>query len=104
VSSLTEILRNGARELLARAVEIELQVFLETTAELKLPDEAFASRSAVGPTPAYAGVKALLREWDQTGITGVDKITIRTIAPIMQSDEAKAAIVANVARSRNRIR
>ncbi|MGY3619342.1 hypothetical protein ACVJGD_005538 [Bradyrhizobium sp. USDA 10063] len=47
---LTEILRNGARDLLARAVEIELQTFLETTAELKLPDgRARVVRHGHGP-------------------------------------------------------
>ena len=52
---LTEILRNGARDLLARAVEIELQAFLETTAELKLPGgRARVVRHGHGPTRKIA--------------------------------------------------
>jgi transposase-like protein len=35
---LTELLRNGARELIAQAVEAELQVLLEQHAEHRLPD------------------------------------------------------------------
>jgi putative transposase len=35
---LTDILRSGARRLLAQAIEIEAQTFLESMKELKLPD------------------------------------------------------------------
>ena len=35
---LTELLRNGARELITQAVEAELQVLLEQHAEHRLPD------------------------------------------------------------------
>ncbi|MCP3477729.1 IS256 family transposase (plasmid) [Bradyrhizobium sp. CCGUVB1N3] len=58
---LTEILRNGARDLLARAVEIELQAFLETTAELKLPGgRARVVRHGHGPTRKIAtGIGAI---------------------------------------------
>ncbi|MCP3468301.1 IS256 family transposase (plasmid) [Bradyrhizobium sp. CCGUVB23] len=58
---LTEILRNGARDLLARAVEIELQAFLETTAELKLPGgRARVVRHGHGPTrKAATGIGAI---------------------------------------------
>jgi putative transposase len=60
---LTEILRNGARELLARAVEIELQAFLATTAELKLPDgRARVVRHGFGPARKIAtGIGAIAR-------------------------------------------
>jgi putative transposase len=58
---LTEILRHGARDLLARAVEIELQAFLETTAELKLPGgRARVVRHGHGPTRKIAtGIGAI---------------------------------------------
>ena len=58
---LTEILRNGARELLARAVEVELKAFLETTAELKLPDgRARVVRHGFGPAREIAtGIGAI---------------------------------------------
>ena len=35
---LTDILRAGARELLARAIEIEVSTFLASTSDLTLPD------------------------------------------------------------------
>ena len=35
---LTEVLRAGARQLLARAVELEVEAFLAERADLKLPD------------------------------------------------------------------
>ena len=35
---LTDILRSGAQRLLAQAIEIEAQTFLESMKELKLPD------------------------------------------------------------------
>jgi hypothetical protein len=35
---LTDILRSGARRLLAQAIELEAQTFLESMKELKLPD------------------------------------------------------------------
>jgi len=35
---LTDILRAGARELLARAIEIEVNTFLASTSDLTLPD------------------------------------------------------------------
>lgn len=38
IDPLTELLRSGARELIAQAVEAELQVLLERYAEHRLPD------------------------------------------------------------------
>lgn len=35
---LTDVLRNGARQLLAKAIEAEVDVFLEQYAELQTPD------------------------------------------------------------------
>jgi putative transposase len=62
---LTEILRNGARDLLAKAVEIELQTFLETTAELKLPDgRARVVRHGHGPARQIATGSA---RWRSSG-------------------------------------
>jgi enoyl-CoA hydratase/carnithine racemase len=59
---------------------------------LQAEAEAFAAKWATGPTRAYGGVKALLRAWDRNGVAGADKVTIPTVAPIMASDDAKAAI------------
>jgi len=39
---MTELLRNRARELIAQAVEAELQVLLEQHAEHRLPDGRYA--------------------------------------------------------------
>jgi enoyl-CoA hydratase/carnithine racemase len=71
---------------------------------LEAEAEAFAAKWAVGPTRAFAGVKTLLREWDRTGVIGADKITIATIAPIMEGRDAKAAIQASMAGRVNQIR
>lgn len=47
---LTDILRSGARDLLARAVEIEVETFLASTAHLTLPDgRARVVRHGHGP-------------------------------------------------------
>lgn len=47
---LTDILRAGARELLARAIEIEVDTFLASTSELTLPDgRARLVRHGYGP-------------------------------------------------------
>lgn len=52
---LTDILRAGARELIARAVEIEFTTFLETTKHLTLSDgRARLVRHGYGPTRAIA--------------------------------------------------
>ena len=56
--------------------------------------EAFAAQWAKGPTRAHGGVKALLNEWDKSGVRAADKITIATVAPIMGSEDARAAIAA----------
>lgn len=61
---LPDILRNGACELLTMTVEIELKVFLDTTAELKLPD---------GRAPGGAA-QALACAQDRRGI-GAGEIT-----------------------------
>lgn len=76
---LTEILRNGARELLARAVEIELQAFLETTAELKLPDgRARVVRHGFGPARKIAAgigaIEVARPKVRDRGATGADRI------------------------------
>ncbi|MEY9120608.1 transposase-like protein [Bradyrhizobium yuanmingense] len=76
---LTEILRNGARELLARAVEIELQAFLATTAELKLPDgRARVVRHGFGPARKIAtGIGAIeiaRPKVRDRGATGAERI------------------------------
>jgi enoyl-CoA hydratase/carnithine racemase len=70
---------------------------------LQLEAEAFAAKWAAGPTQAFGGVKTLLCEWDRNGVAGADKITIATIAPIMGSRDARAAIAANVARRVHRV-
>jgi enoyl-CoA hydratase/carnithine racemase len=62
---------------------------------LQAEAEAFAAKWSTGPTKAYGGVKTLLRAWDRHGVAGADKITIATVAPIMASDDAKAAIKAH---------
>src|SRR6516225_10139694 len=76
---LTEILRNGARDLLARAVEIELQAFLEMTAELKLPDgRARVVRHGHGPARKIAtgigAVEVARPKVRDRGATGADRI------------------------------
>jgi transposase-like protein len=76
---LTEILRDGARELLARAVEIELNVFLQTTAELKLPDgRTRVVRHGYGPTREIAtgigAVEVARPKVRDRGATGTDRI------------------------------
>lgn len=64
--------------------------------------EGFATKWASGPTRAYGGVKSLLRAWDRNGVAGADKVTIATVAPIMASDDAKAAITSHSARGETR--
>jgi enoyl-CoA hydratase/carnithine racemase len=54
--------------------------------------EAFAERLAEGPTRAYGAIKAMLRVYEQDGIPGADRITIQTVAPLLDSSDAKAAI------------
>lgn len=75
---LTEALRNGARDLLARAVEIELQAFLEMTAELKLPDgRARVVRHGHGPARKIAtgigAVEVARPKVRERGATGADR-------------------------------
>jgi len=85
---LTEILRNGARELLARAVEIELKAFLETTAELKLPDgRARVVRHGFGPAREIATgigpVEVARPKVRDRGTSGPDRIRfVSTILPL----------------------
>jgi len=69
---------------------------------LQAEAEAFAAKWSTGPTRAYEGVKTLLRAWDRHGVAGADKITIATVAPIMASDDAKAAIKAHSTRDEGR--
>ena len=52
---LTNILRTGARQLLAQAVEIEVETFLATVKDLKLADgRARVVRQGYGPAPTIA--------------------------------------------------
>ena len=76
---LTEILRNGARDLLARAVEFEVQSFLEMTAELKLPDgRARVVRHGYGPVRKIAtgigAVEVARPKVRDRGATGADRL------------------------------
>jgi enoyl-CoA hydratase/carnithine racemase len=68
---------------------------------LQAEAETFAAKWSIGPTQAYGGAKALLRAWDRHGVAGADKITIATVAPIMASDDAKAAIKAHSGRGQS---
>jgi putative transposase len=85
---LTEVLRNGARELLARAVEIELRTFLETTAELKLPDgRARVVRHGYGPARKIAtgigAVEVARPKVRDRGATGADRVRfVSAILPL----------------------
>jgi transposase-like protein len=55
IDPLTDILRAGARELIARAVEVEFTTFLETTTGLALPDgRARVVRHGYGPVREIA--------------------------------------------------
>jgi enoyl-CoA hydratase/carnithine racemase len=69
---------------------------------LQAEAEAFATKWSTGPTRAYGGVKTLLRAWDRHGVAGADRITIATVAPIMASEDAKAAIKSHGARDGSR--
>ncbi|MHC2392054.1 hypothetical protein ACVMFA_002719 [Bradyrhizobium liaoningense] len=66
---LTDIVRAGARDLLARAIEIEVGAFLASTANLTLPDgRARLVRHGHGPvreiaTGIPAGHFKFLRVW-----------------------------------------
>jgi enoyl-CoA hydratase/carnithine racemase len=70
--------------------------------QLQAEAEAFTAKWSTGPTRAYGGVKTLLRAWDRHGVAGADKITIATVAPIMASDDAKAAIKGHTMRGEGR--
>jgi len=39
-------------------------------------------------------VKSLLRAYEQTGVPETDKITVATVMPLMDSDDAVAAVTA----------
>jgi enoyl-CoA hydratase/carnithine racemase len=56
--------------------------------------EAFALKLSAGPTRAFAAVKSLLRAYEQTGVPETDKITVATVMPLMDSDDAVAAVTA----------
>ena len=60
--------------------------------------EAFAVRLAEGPTHAYGAIKALLRAREQDGIGGADRITVKTVWPVLDGADAKAAIAMLLAR------
>ena len=56
--------------------------------------EAFALKLAAGPTRAFAAVKSLLRAYERTAVLETDKITVATVMPLMDSDDAVAAVTA----------
>ena len=61
-------------------------------------------RNGPPDTRAYGGVKSLLRAWDRHGVSGADKVTIATVAPIMASEDSKAAIKAYGTRGEGRVK
>ena len=56
--------------------------------------EAFALKLAAGPTRAYAAVKSLLRSYERTGVAETDRVTVATVMPLMDSQDAAAAVTA----------
>jgi len=66
--------------------------------------EAFAARLAAGPTRAYAAIKTLLRSYERSGVAATDAITVATVAPLMDSADAGAAIAALMAQGPGRAR
>ena len=56
--------------------------------------EAFALKLAAGPTRAFAAVKSLLRAYERTAVPETDKITVATVMPLMDSNDAVAAVTA----------
>lgn len=64
--------------------------------------EAFALKLASGPTRAFGGTKALLRKWDAEGVAGADKVQIATVAPLLGSKDARAAVTAYMTQGVNR--
>lgn len=65
--------------------------------DLQREAEAFALRLAAGPTRAYAAVKAMLRSYECSGVTATDRITVATVMPLMDSQDAAAAVTALMA-------
>jgi enoyl-CoA hydratase/carnithine racemase len=64
--------------------------------------EAFALKLAAGPTRAYAAVKNLLRSYERAGVAETDKITVATVMPLMDSQDAAAAVTALMSGSAQR--
>ena len=56
--------------------------------------EAFALKLATGPTRAFAAVKSLLRAYERAAVLEADKITVATVMPLMDSNDAVAAVSA----------
>jgi len=56
--------------------------------------EAFALKLAAGPTRAFAAVKSLLRAYERAAVLETDKITVATVMPLMDSNDAVAAVTA----------
>ena len=56
--------------------------------------EAFALKLAAGPTRAFAAVKSLLRAYERAAVLEADKITVATVMPLMDSNDAVAAVTA----------
>ena len=105
-SPAEEVHRITARAVSARALEIAAagQLFDAETfgrwnvvsrvvpADALLREaEAFAARVAEGPTRACGAIKTMLRVYEQDGIAGADRITIKTVAPLLDSSGANAA-------------
>src|SRR6266436_3619470 len=64
--------------------------------------EAFATRLAAGPTKAYDAVKAILRTWENEGVSAADRTTLEMVGPVMASNDATAAIKSFVANGPSR--
>ncbi len=85
---LTEVLRSGARRLLAQAVEMEVDAFLSAMQDLRLPDGRArlarhghgperAIQTGIGPVPV-----ARVRVWDRGASGSEDRVRFTsTILP-----------------------
>ncbi|AXQ29595.1 enoyl-CoA hydratase/isomerase family protein [Solimonas sp. K1W22B-7] len=55
---------------------------------------AFAARLASGPTRAYAAIKAMLRRYEESGVRAADQITLPTVMPLIDSNDARESVSA----------
>jgi len=62
--------------------------------DLQREAEALAQKLAAGPTRAYAAIKALLRAHERDGVADTDRVTLKTVLPLLDSNDAKAAVAA----------